>query len=200
MRKIHAVFLAGAVVLGLGAIAGLAAFAPSLVGQKSATHEMTVQIPGGGSVTIAYAGNVAPKVTFHNRQFAAPWPGIPAFGWTMPSVMELDPFIADMHRHLDMWARTPLVMPIVPHQPLNAATFGSLPYGTSYSVVSNGDGFCARFTQITKAVADARPKVVSRTSGNCGTDSSKAANFQPSQAAKPLNLPRLITPATTQSM
>ncbi len=184
MRKIHAVFLAGAVVLGLGTVAGLAA---SLVGQKSATHEMTVQIPGGGSVTIAYAGNVAPKVTFHNRQFATSWPDVPALGWTMPSFVELDPFIGDMHRHFDMWARTPLVMPLVPGQPLSA-------------VVSNGEGFCARFTQITKTAGDASPKVVSRTTGNCGTDAGKAFNFQPSQAAKTVNRPRLITPATTQSM
>lgn len=202
MRKIHAVFLAGAVVVGLGTIAGLAAFVPSLVDQKSATHEMTVQIPGGGTATVVYAGNVVPKVTFHNRQFATSWPGVPAFGWTMPSFVALDPFIADMHRHLDMWATSPFVMPPVPSEPLSAVTLKGLPHGISYWAVteSNGNGICARFTQFTKTADDAQPKVVSQTSGNCGTSSNKAVNDQPSQAAKAVNLPRLIAPETTQSM
>lgn len=201
MRKIHAVFLAGAVVAGLGTIAGLAAFGPSLVDQKSASHEMTIQMPGGGTQTIVYAGDVAPKVTFHKPKLVTSWPNAPAFGWTTPSFVALDPFIANMHRHLGIWARTPLVMPLVPIERLMATSNG-LPHGDSYWVLSesNGNGFCARFVQITKTAGDSKPKVVSRTSGNCGASSNKAFDFQTSQAAKPVNLPRLIPPEITQSM
>jgi hypothetical protein len=202
MRKIHAVILAGAVVVGLGAIAGLAAFAPSLAGEKSATHKMTVQLPGGGTETIVYAGNVAPKVTFHTRQFATSWAAVPAVGWTMPSIAAFDPLIADMHRHLDMWAKAPLLTPLVPEPPLSAAALGSLPYGTSYSVVSEsyGNGFCARFTQITKAGGDPKPRIVSRTSGNCASDPDKAVSPRPTQATKALDVPTMIGPVSLETM
>jgi len=200
MRKIHALSIAGAAVVGLGAVAGLATFAPSLASQKTGTHELTVQIPGGGTEAIVYSGNIPPKVTFHNGQFATPWQSVPAWGWTIPSFVRWDPFIADIHRHLDMWA-TPLVIPSAPELQ-GAATLKGLPRGTSYWMVteSNINGLCARFTQITETAGDAQPKVVSQTSGSCGTGSNQSGNYQPSQAAKQVNLPRLITPATMQSM
>src|SRR5579871_6075346 len=103
MRKTHAAVLAGAVVVGLGAVAGLAVFAPSLIGQNS--HELTLQLPGGGTETIAYSGKTAPKVRFHPERFAAFWPA-PSYNWIIPSFVALDPFIANMDRHLDMLATT----------------------------------------------------------------------------------------------
>jgi hypothetical protein len=200
MRKIHSALLAGAVVVGLGAIAGLAAFAPSLVG-KTSSHELTLQLPGGGTETIAYSGQTVPKVTFHPERFATFWPAS-AYNWMMPSFVAFDPFIADMNRHLDMLASMPLLIPSAPDQPLSAVAFGNLPPGTSYSMVSEttGNGVCTRVTQITKAVGDAKPRIVSQNMGNCGTGSKEAVTSQPTQAAKAVNLRTTTGPATTQSM
>jgi hypothetical protein len=197
MRKIHAALVAGAVVVGLGAVAGLAAFAPFLIGPK---HELTLQLPGGGSETIAYSGT-APKVTFHPERFTAFWPA-PSYNWMMPSFVAFDPFIADMNRHLDMLATTPLLIPSAPDQPLSAAAFSNLPTGTSYSMVSEtiGNGVCTRFTQITKAAGDAKPKVVSQNMGNCGNGPHETVTSQPTQAAKAVNLRTTAGRATTQSM
>jgi hypothetical protein len=200
MRKYHTALLAGAVVVGLGAVAGLAAFAPSLAG--SGQHELTLQLPGGGTETITYAGNAAPKVTFHSRQLAAFWPAPISYTWLAPSLVALDPVIADMNRQLDMLASTALLMPSVVDQPLSAATLSNLPPGTSYSMVSEttGDGVCTRFTQITKAAGDTKPKIVSQSSGNCGTGSTRASGSQPTPGAKTINLRTTTRPAATQSM
>jgi hypothetical protein len=199
MRKIHAALLAGAVVVGLGAVTGLAAFAPSLMGQNS--HELTLQLPGGGTETIAYSGKIAPKVMFHPERFAPFWPAR-SYDWMMPSFAALDPFIADMNRHLDMLATAPLLIPSVPDQPLSTAALSNLPAGTSYSMVSEtiGNGDCTHVTQITKAAGDAKPKVVSQNMGNCGTGSKAAVTSQPTQAAKAVNLHNTGGTATTQSM
>lgn len=197
MRKIHAALVAGAVVVGLGAVAGLAAFAPSLIGPN---HELILQLPGGGSETIAYSGT-APKVTFHPERFTAFWPAL-SYNWMMPSFMAFDPFIADMNRHLDMLATTPLLIPSAPDQPLSTAAFSNFPTGTSYSMVSEtiGNGVCTRFTQITKAAGDAKPKVVSQNTCNCGNGSQETVTSQPTQAAKAVHLRTTAGRATIQIM
>lgn len=201
MRKIHAALLASAVVVGLGAVAGLAAFAPSLIASGAGSHDLTLQLPGGGTEAIAYSGKAAPKATFHPERFAAFWPA-PSYNWMMPSLVALDPFIADMNRHLDMLATTPLLIPSVPDEPLSAAALSNLPAGTSYSMVSEtiGNGVCTCFTQFTKAAGDAKPKIVSQNTGNCGTGSKQAVTSQPTRAAKAVNLRTTTRPATTQSM
>lgn len=200
MRKIHAALLAGAVVVGLGAVAGLAAFVPSLVTKKAAAHELTVELPGGSTETIAYAGTIAPSVTFHGPQVVASWSAWPA-DWVPPSFVALDSFFADMNRHMDMLASTPLLISPAPGQPLSQAALSNFPAGTSYSVVSetNGNGICTRFTQITKATGDAAPKIVSQSSGNCGTGQN-TAETQPTQAAKAINLRTTMGPLTTRSL
>jgi len=196
MRKMHTALFAGAVVVGLGALAGVAAFAPSLVGRENATHELTLQLPGGGTETITYSGKVAPRVNFHAPGLAAFWPAMS--DWAMSPVMPIDPLVASMNRHLEMLANVPLLISSVPSLPLSQAALGNLPAGASYSVVSEtiGNGVCTRFTQITKAIGDAKPKIVSQNSGNCGTGSDLAGTSQPKQAAKDLN-PRSTTPVTT---
>src|SRR5579871_6110062 len=103
MRKTHAAVLAGAVVVGLGAVVGLAAFAPSLIGQNS--HELTLQLPGGGTEIIAYSGKEAPKVTIQPTLVNAFRP-TPSFDWTLPSFVAFDPFFADMNRDLDVLVDT----------------------------------------------------------------------------------------------
>jgi hypothetical protein len=162
MRKIHTALLAGAVVAGLGAVA-----VPSLAGPKSTAHELTLWLPGGGTETITYEGSVAPQVKFH--QSAISWAAPFWAGWAEPSFARLDPVIADMNRQFEMLAALPFAM--VPDQPLTAAALSDLPAGTSYSMVSEttGNGVCTHVTQITKAPGDAKPKIVSQSSGNCGS-------------------------------
>jgi len=198
MHKIRNTLLAGAVVVGVGAVASLAAFTPSFA--KSGAHELTLQLPGGGSETITYAGDTAPKVTFQTHQIAAAWPAPFFAGWAVPSFVGLDPVIADMNRQFEMLAKLPLLMPQMPDQPLSAAALGNLPAGTSYSMVSQTtpNGVCMRYTEITKAPGDAKPKVVSQSSGNCGTSSSAAD--QSAVGAKAINVQPMAEPAAFWSL
>jgi hypothetical protein len=91
-------------------------------------------------------------------------------------------------------------MPQMPDQPLSAAALGNLPAGTSYSMVSQTtpNGVCMRYTEITKAPGDAKPKVVSQSSGNCGTSSSAAD--QSAVGAKAINVQPMAEPAAFWSL
>ena len=51
-------------LLGAATAFALTAFCGLAVAKDAAIHTMTVQSPDGGTVTIRYSGDVAPKVAF----------------------------------------------------------------------------------------------------------------------------------------
>lgn len=165
MRSVRTIVLAGVAVAGL---AGLAfAAAPKL-------HEMTVLAPDGAVAHIRYSGDVAPKVTFVQANPAA------VSFWTAPSPFaELDRITALMDRQMaQMMYQARLVEQQAAGDPLSAAMLKDMPAGSSsYSFVSTsaGNGFCMRTTQITSS-PNGKPKVVSQTSGNCGSPSNSAVS------------------------
>jgi hypothetical protein len=59
---------------------------------------------------------------------------------------------------------------------LRSAVMQDLPPGTSFSMVSEttSNGVCTHVTRITQGAGDAKPQVVSNTSGNCGERPSAA--------------------------
>lgn len=164
MRLITSSLLVGAAVLCLGA------FAPPATGREPATHEMTIQLPNGGSETIVYTGDVAPKVTFVQEPFAVAWPGPATFGFG-PSFAAFDRIAADINRQMDsFWRQAQTMANWSGSGDLSQASLQKLAPGSSaYSVVSQsfGDKVCTRMTQITSSPNGGEPKVVSRTSGNC---------------------------------
>ena len=163
MRLIHASLLVGAAVLGLGA------FALPAASKDPATHEMTIQLPGGGSETIRYTGEVPPKVIFAADPFGVAWTAEPfAFD---PSFAAIRRIAADMDRQMDAFWRQAQIMASWPAAGgLSQAALSNLaPGSSSYSVVSEsfGNNVCTRMTEITASPNGGKPKVVSRTSGNC---------------------------------
>lgn len=164
MRLITSSLLVGAAVLGLGA------FAPPATGKEPATHQMTIQLPNGGSETIRYTGNVAPKVSFVQEPFAVAWPGPVTFGFD-PSFAAFDRIAADMSRQMDaFWRQAQTMASWSGSGNLSQASLQKQAPGSStYSVVSQsfGDKVCTRMIQITSSPNGGEPKVVSRTSGNC---------------------------------
>lgn len=163
MRLKHASLWVGAAVLGLGAVAF-----PAL-GKDPATHEITIQLPGGGSEIIRYTGNVPPKVIFAADPFAVAWTAEPfAFA---PSFATIQRIAADVDRQMDAFWRQAQIMASWPAvNGLSQAAISNLPPGSSsYSVVSEsfGNKVCTRMTEITASPDGGKPKVVSRTSGNC---------------------------------
>jgi hypothetical protein len=164
MRLMTSSLLVGAAVLGLSAIALPAS------GKEPATHQMTIQLPDGGTETIRYTGEVAPKVTFVQAPLAAAWAAPVAFGF-FPSFAALDRIAADMDRQMDaFWRQAQTMTSWSGNDNLSQAALQNLAPGSSaYSVVSQsfGDKVCTRMTQITSSPNGGKPKVVSRISGNC---------------------------------
>jgi hypothetical protein len=164
MRLIHASLLVGAAVLGLGELALPAA------AKDPAVHEMTIQLPGGGTETIRYTGDVAPMVTFVQAPFAVALPAPVDFGFA-PSFAALDRIAADMDRQMDaFWRQAQTIARWSPDSSLTEASLPQLTPGSSaYSFVSEsfGNDVCVRMTEITSSPNGGKPKVVSRTSGKC---------------------------------
>ncbi len=164
MHSLKAFALAGA------AIAGLAILAPA-VARELNTHQLTIALPGGGMETITYSGNVAPKVAFRPIAEADPLAWAADFG--MPSFAAMDRIAAEMDRQMNVMLHQAEMLSRLPQgDTLNTAVLHGLPAGTtSYSVVetSTGNGVCTRVTRITQGAQDAKPQVVSETSG-CGED------------------------------
>ena len=164
MRLIHASLLVGAAVLGLGA------FALPAVGKDPAPHEITIQLPGGGTETIRYTGHVAPKVRFDGTPFAIAWLAPTAFDFG-PSFAAFDQVAADLDRQMSaLWRQAQTMANWPANGGLSQAGLANLGPGTSaYTVVSQsfGNKVCTRVTEVTSSPNGGKPKVVSRTSGNC---------------------------------
>ena len=164
MRLIPASLLVGAAVLGLGA------FALPAAGKDPAVHQMTLQLPGGATETIRYTGEVAPKVSFVETPFAIAWPAPAAFGFE-PTFAAFDRIAADMDRQMSaLWRQAQTMANWPADGGLGQAGLANLgPGASAYSVVSQsfGDKVCTRVTEVTSSPNGGKPRVVSRTSGNC---------------------------------
>lgn len=166
MRTVPTLVLAGVAAVGL---TGLALAAGSM-------HEMTIQIPGGGVAHVRYTGDVAPKISFVQGE-AQPFTA----GFWAPAApfAELDRITALMDRQMAQMIYQANLMQMQAQTPLYNATLNDMPAGSAgYTVVStmSGDGFCMRSTQITSSQNGGRPKVVTRTSGNCSDKPSATAS------------------------
>lgn len=155
MRTLGKTLLASTVAIGLAGACGLA-FA-----KEAAFHTMTAQLPDGGTATIQYTGNVAPKVTIRSNPFSA--------GYFVPFApfQALNQISAEMDREMtQLFGQDQLMNP----NRMFEANLQNAPAGsTEYSMVSTltPNGMCMRRTQITRT-GQGKPKIVSQSSGNCG--------------------------------
>ena len=168
---------AGAAVI---AVAGTAALAGTF-------HQMTVKLPGGGTETITYSGDVAPKVTFltpqmvRDREEMRVWS--PFAEMARVSAM-MDAMAADMDRQMQVSLQQ--MQRLAPG--LTNADLRALPRGTeSYSVttISTGNGVCTREVRITSQGEGMKPQMVSNSSG-CGDDAAPSADAPKTTAIKAL--------------
>lgn len=174
MRISTSLILAGATVIGL---AGLA---PTIARELDG-HSVTVRLPDGGVETITYTGKVAPRIHFQARPVFglvdSPFVAFTPMGF--PSFATLDRISAEMDRQMDVMLRQAQMMAAMPQdQALYNATLKGLPQGsTSFSMVSEttSNGVCTHVTRITQGAGDAKPQMVSQTSGNCGEGAHSAA-------------------------
>jgi len=165
MRLSRTVLAAGAAVLALTGLAGVAS------AETANTHVMTVRLPDGTIEQIRYSGNVPPQVV------VAP----DAVAFDSPFTM-LDRMTALMDRQAEAMIRTINAMTAQPFPgPTTEAAFGAVPAGV-----------CMRSVQITYT-GHGQPQIVSRTAGNCGAADGTAAPVQvPAPAAPAAHAPRTI--------
>src|SRR5690242_20239520 len=175
--------LAGLAVAGL--VGGLAV---AQAETKPRLHEITVALPGGGVEHIRYAGDVAPQLLVTSGPEFTSDTGF----WVEPSFAQLNRISAEMDRFWSAFDRRManlvaedenLFAAMQDHSPLLQAstkTPGSYSYVSEFSM----NGLCTRSVSITQQAGDAKPEVVSRTSGDCARSGETPAGERSSGAPK----------------
>jgi hypothetical protein len=180
MRLVKSFLLAGA------AVAGLAILAPT-VARELNPHRIA-HPSGWAAETSEYSG--VPRLIVHQTP-VSPWPPLLSWrlGFAEPSFAALDRVMAEMNRQMAVMMHQADLMTRLSTAPLSQAVLRDLPPGTtSFSLVqtSSGNGICTRVTRITRGAGDAKPQMVSESSG-CGdrleakpaNPDLKQANYQP---------------------
>ncbi len=144
-------------------VAGMAVLAVAgIVGARFVkTHTISVRLPDGGEARVFYAGNIPPGITVE------PDAGTLAASWRPEPVAaelpfgEMDRVAAEMNREADALFReaaTPI--PITPPAPGRQ--------GYSFVSTLSGAGVCSRSVEIIADGHGDRPRVLTRTTGDCG--------------------------------
>ena len=177
------------------AVAGTAAVAAGTLQDRHKTsllHEITVSFPGGGVEHIRYTGNIPPEVIVADgpalsiSQTASPF-------WPEPTFADFDRVFASTNR---FWASFDKQMSDLiaadrkligamadANKPL-LADFAKVPVD-GYSYVSSSvstNGACTQMVKITQRAGEAKPQIVSQTSGDCGKSRGNATVKEDVQA------------------
>lgn len=190
MKRIPKLLCAGAAA---AVLAGTAALADNI-------HHMTVRMPDGGQAHIDYVGDKAPAVRFLTPDMVRA--RLPVQVWSPFGDMErisaaMDAMSADLDRRMTMALRQARELTAAPMPGLNSAGLKALPPGTrswSVTTISNGKDVCTRSVRVTSTGKDARPQVVSNTSGDCNAVPLASA---PGATAIKTDTPRPANPRRT---
>jgi hypothetical protein len=193
MRNVRTILLAGIAAVALAGLSGAA------VAKDLDPHLMTVQLPGGGVAEIRYTGDVPPQVVFNPAP--PPWdafmPAASFYGPDSPFAL-LDRIAAAMDQGAASLMRRAEILANAPafggNQPIEAA-LRNLPAGSqSYTMVStwSGNGVCTQSVEISSPANGGQPRVVSRSSGNCGSQPSSAPVIGAPRTPAPTHRPDII--------
>ncbi len=172
-------------------IAGVAATVIAGIATAAAlnTHALTVRLPGGGIERIVYTGDVAPRVVVAPAAAPIVWAAGPGFDDTAFAAM--DQISAQMDREMAAMLRQAEAIEstgLAGAGPLTVASTADLPPGArSYSFVSttSGAGVCSRSVEITATGDGREPRVVSHSSGSCGTSAAPPVSRSLDTASAP---------------
>lgn len=172
MTKTSRSLLAGAAILAVTATAALAD------SKEPAFHEMTIQLPGGGTEHVRYTGNAPPQIVVApNGAWAGPFAAAfaaPFFGFG-PAAADLERISAQMDaqmRQMNAMVHEAETMAMQNPQGRFEAALRNAPAGSyGYSSVSvwSSNGTCTRTVRMVEPGQGAQPQFVSNTSGNCGS-------------------------------
>jgi hypothetical protein len=160
-------------LLSSAALLAAAGLAGASAGELARTHILTVRLPDGSIEQIRYVGDLPPQI--HWTQDPAPLfsPGFERMDMNSPFAA-LDRVSAEMDREaqalLNETARLQASAFGFP-DPLALIDSGRLaPGARSFSVVStlSGGHMCSRSVEVFPSPDGGRPRIVTRTSGDCG--------------------------------
>jgi len=161
-------------LLGAATAFALTAFCGLAAAKDAAMHTMTVQSPDGGTVTIRYSGDVAPKVAFGSAPQVVGFTGYDSpFAMMQRISSEMDRQMAAMMSQANaMMAHLPDTNPTIP------ANFWNMPMnmpGLSAIAAGGKGAFCMKSVEITSSGDGKSPHVTTHTAGDCAGDASAHA-------------------------
>ena len=158
MKNAPLTIAVGLAVLAIGGLVGA---------QFVKSHTISVRLPNGGVARVFYTGDVPPGITVapDARTVAAAWH--PDWVAAESPFAEIARVSAEMDREADAmlreaWAPVPIA-PIAPGFE-----------GYSFASTLSGGGICSRGVEIIAEGHGERPRVLTRTMGNCGASSQPA--------------------------
>jgi hypothetical protein len=176
MKLSNTSILAGIAVLAVTACA-LPAIAMVL-----ARHELSAPLADDGAATARYVGDAAPHVWITPPALQAAWTQ-PRDDGAFASFAAFNQMAADMDRQMAAMMRQANMTMAMPDAPdLTDATLQGMLAGSQSTVISTsfgGGNACTRIVQVSMSANGAKPRVVSRSSGNCGTDAAAQPQQEP---------------------
>ena len=155
------------------AVLAAAGLARASAGELAKTHILTVRLPDGSIEQIRYAGDRPPRISFSEEPAPLLSPLFVSFGPDSPFAV-LDRMSAEMDREAAaLWNETARLSDFAlwPSGALTEADFGALPpgaRGVSIDSTLSGGHVCTRTFEYFASPQGGRPRVVTRTSGDCG--------------------------------
>ncbi|MBV8455902.1 MAG: hypothetical protein JO122_04735 [Acetobacteraceae bacterium] len=193
MRNVRTAILVAVAALAVAGLSGVAA------ARDLNTHVMTVEVPGGGVAEIRYTGDVPPQVVLSPTPTTlSALPPFGAFFGSASPFAELERLSAVMDREAPSLMRQAELLargPAFGGNQLIEAGPRSLPPGTtSYTMVStwSGNGVCSQSVEITSPANGGKPRVVSHSSGNCGSAPSVVGPVGTPTVPQPTHRPDMI--------
>jgi hypothetical protein len=193
MRNVRTAILAGVAAIAVAGLSGVAA-----AGDLN-THVMTVEVPGGDVAEIRYTGDVPPQVVFSPvpAGLSAFTPFGSLFGPASPFAdferisAAMDRQAANLMRQAELLAHSPA---FGGNHPIEAGLLGLPPGATSYTMVStwSGNGVCSQSVEITSPGNGGKPRVVSHSSGNCGSAPGSTAPIGAPAVPAPTQRPDIL--------
>jgi hypothetical protein len=181
VQKVRTAALIGAVVLAAAGLAGANA------GERARTHILTVRLPDGSIEQVRYAGEQRPQIHFTQEPVS---PGFERVEMNSPFAA-LDRLSAEMDRQAQaLLNETANLRDSAFGLPgaFTLADSGGLPLGArSFSVVStlSGDHMCSHSVEVFASPDGGQPRVVTRTSGDCGPGHLGSPSLGPRRPAEP---------------
>ncbi|MGH6985905.1 MAG: hypothetical protein ACRED9_03585 [Caulobacteraceae bacterium] len=175
MRILTSLLLAGGAALALAGAAGIAHAGRTW--DHAQDHVLTLEGPGGGTWTVKYHGDVAPQV-----RFTPGAGGMIAFGSSPGSFFATSPFAAMDRLDSQIDRRMAELMrqgaPAAGAAGLQQTGASDLPAGSeSFQMASSfgGGHACFRSVEITSQGPGKAPRVIRKSSGDCGAKGGQSA-------------------------